>query len=72
MEMHGSIELNLRLAVESSRRLHGHPIHADTLQFWADLIIEARSARAAHEAFYDADVDRYIAELETVLAQHAL
>jgi hypothetical protein len=72
MEMHGSIAFNLRLAVESSRRLQGHPIHADTLQFWSDLIKEARSLRAAGEAFDDADVDGYIAELETVLAQHVL
>ena len=72
MEMHGNIALNLRLAVESSRRLQGHPVHADTLQFWRDLIQEARAHRGAGEAFEDADVDRYIADLETMLAQHVL
>ncbi len=68
MEVHGSIAQNLRAAVESSRRLRGHPIHRDTLQFWSGLIAEARSRRAAGEDLDDPTVDEAIAELEVVLA----
>ena len=71
MEVHGSIAQNLRAAVESSRRLSGHPVYKDTLQFWAALIAEARSRRAAGEALDDAEVDEAIAELEVALAQNA-
>ena len=68
MEVHGSIEQNLKAAVESSRRLRGHPIHKDTLQFWSGLVAEARSRRAAGEVRDDPAVDEAIAELEIVLA----
>jgi hypothetical protein len=37
MELHGSIMNNLTSAVQSARRLSGHPVHADTLGHWADI-----------------------------------
>ena len=70
MDVHGSIAQNLKAAVQSSRRLKGHPIHKDTLQFWLSLVREARSRRAAgdiHECDRSA-VDEAIVELEVVLA----
>ena len=42
MELHGSIANNLTSAVQSARRLKGHPIHADTLGHWRDLLDDAR------------------------------
>ena len=69
MEMHGSLTRNLQLAVESSRRLSGHPIHKDTLSFWSDLIRAARSKRAAGEDLDDPALEAAIRELELVLAQ---
>jgi hypothetical protein len=72
MEVHGSITQNLSAAVESSRRLKGHPIHRDTLKFWSDLVAEARSRRAADEVMDDPSVDAAIAELDVVLAQGAV
>lgn len=68
MELHGSITQNLQAAVESSRRLKGHPIHRDTLAFWSDLIREARARRSAGDGADDREVEEAIAELETVLA----
>jgi hypothetical protein len=68
MEVHGDIAPNLGAAVQSSRRLKGHPIHRDTLQFWSDLIAEARSRRAAGEVLDDPEVAEAIAELEVVIA----
>ena len=70
MEIHGSMEANLQAAVESSRRLKGHPIHRDTLSFWSDLIREARARRAAGE-HQNSGIEQAIAELEVVLAQPA-
>ncbi len=71
MQLHGTIAQNLQLAVESSRRLRGHPIHKDTLSFWSDLIKEARARRAAGVDVNDPTVDASIAELEVVLSQPA-
>jgi hypothetical protein len=45
MEIHGSISKNLEMALESAKRLRGHVVHADTLQFWTDLLSEARKQR---------------------------
>ena len=69
MELHGSIAHNLKAAVESSRRLRGHPVHKDTLQFWSDLIREARARRAAGEALDECEVEEAISELAVVLTQ---
>lgn len=57
----------LLAAVESSRRLKGHPIHRDTLAFWSDLIREARARRSAEEGIDDREAEEAIAELESVL-----
>lgn len=69
MDMHGSLARNLQLAVESSRRLSGHPVHKDTLAFWSDLIQAARSKRAAGEDLDNRIIEDAIRELELVLAQ---
>lgn len=42
MELHGTIEVNLIAAINSSRRLKGHPVHGDTLNHWTDVLGEAR------------------------------
>lgn len=67
MELHGSITQNLLAAIESSRRLKGHPIHRDTLAFWSDLIRETRARRSAGEGIDDREAEEAIAELESVL-----
>jgi hypothetical protein len=68
MELHGSLASNLQMAIDSSKRLRGHPVHRDTLAFWSDLIGEARARRAAGADPDDQDVERLIAELETAIA----
>ena len=42
MDLHGSIANNLTSALRSARRLRGHPVHADTLDHWTDLLHHAR------------------------------
>ena len=69
MELHGTLAYNLQLALDSSRRLRGHPVHRDTLAFWSELIGEARASRVAGDPADDTDVDRLIAELETAIAE---
>jgi hypothetical protein len=57
------------MALDSSKRLRGHPVHRDTLAFWSDLVGEARARRAAAADPDDPDVERLIAELETAIAE---
>lgn len=65
MQLHGSIETNLVLALQSARRLRDHPVHADTLAHWADLIRHARREIVADST---EPVLTLIVELERELA----
>jgi hypothetical protein len=47
VEIHGSLENNLAAALLSARRLKGHPVHADTVAYWTDLLRHARRELAA-------------------------
>jgi hypothetical protein len=47
MELHGSLATNLTSAVQSARRLRGHPVHPDTLGHWSDLLHHARRELSA-------------------------
>ena len=65
MEIHGSIANNLTSAVQSARRLRGHPIHGDTLGHWKDLLNHARQELANGST---EPLQTLIAELENELA----
>ena len=47
MELHGTVEVNLKAAVRSAQRFRGSPVHRDTLQHWSDLLNHARHEHAA-------------------------
>jgi hypothetical protein len=67
MKLHGSIEDNLVAAVRSARRFRVHPVHADTLRHWDDLLQHARRELAS--AGEDRRViEPLIVELETEIA----
>jgi hypothetical protein len=68
MELHGSIANNLTSAVQSARRLRGHPVHADTLDHWRDLLNHARQELANGST---EPVQALIVELENELADRA-
>ena len=70
MKIHGSIGDNLTAAVRSARRLRAHPVHADTLEHWRDLLHHARQELALGTAPPEA-IEPLIAELETELAARA-
>lgn len=65
MELSGSISKNLTLAVQSARRLRRHPVHADTLAYWEDLLSHARREVAGGST---EQIQALIAELESELA----
>ena len=65
MELHGSIVNNLTSAVQSARRLSGHPVHADTLGYWADLLHHARREMAEGST---EPIQSLVLELEKELA----
>ena len=69
MDLHGSIATNLSSAVQSARRLSGHPVHADTLSHWTDLLHHARRELAAGSS---EGLQSLILELETELADRAV
>lgn len=66
MELHGTIANNLTSAIQSARRLRGHPVHSDTLDHWSDLLSYARQAlsEGSHEP-----IQNLILELENELAE---
>ena len=66
MELHGSIAKNLTSAVQSARRLRGHPVHADTLGHWAELLHHARRELAGSST---EQIRSLILELEKELAE---
>jgi hypothetical protein len=68
MELHGSIANNLASAVRSARRLRGHPVQADTLDHWRDLLSHARQELANGST---EPIQALIVELENELADRA-
>jgi len=64
MEICGSAQANLRAAIRCARRLHGQPVHADTLNHWIELIA---AARAQSQATAPGKNDDLVADLERQL-----
>ncbi len=70
MDLYGSMAENLQAAVNSAKRHKDHPVHSETVRFWADLLQHARSLRAAgHEEALA--VDPLLAELDLAVAQRS-
>lgn len=69
MEVSGTIEDNLRHAVQSAKRLMARPIYTDTLKFWHELLQLARHEKAQRPSSEQAAIDALISELEVVLSE---
>ena len=69
MQLHGSTEGNLIAAVRSASRLRGHPVHADTIKHWADLLHHARRELSSTAALPSEHLQRLVAELEDEMAK---
>jgi hypothetical protein len=72
MKLHGSIIGNLTAAVRSVRRLRGRPVHADTLGYWAELLLHARRDRPAGYRQERHVLGRLIIDLETEIAERKI
>ena len=70
MKLHGSIRDNLVAAVRSARRLREHPVHADTLKHWDDLLHHARRELASGTGERPL-IEPLVIELETEIAGRA-
>jgi len=66
MLLHGSLDANLLAALGSMQRLRGHPVHADTLAHWRELVAHAR--RSLNEVDDSETLQKLIAQLDGELA----
>jgi hypothetical protein len=66
MDLHGTVSNNLASALQSARRLRGHPVHPDTLAHWTDLLHHARRELAAGST---EPISPLVLELEKEIAQ---
>ena len=71
MKLHGSLIDNLEGALASVRRLRGHPVYKDTLNYWAELVQEARRARQDPARSRTDELEAAIVKLEIELAERA-
>lgn len=68
MEPGGDIHADLKAALGSIRRLRGHPVHADTLRYWHDLVHQARR-EIGPEGPAREEMEALIAGIEGALAE---
>jgi hypothetical protein len=61
MQIAGSIQANLRAALQCARRLKDNPVHPDTVEHWTSVAAAARAEPAAMGSFKTRDL---ITELE--------
>ena len=68
MDLCGSLAENVQAAVSSAKRHRNHPVHAETVKFWADLLQHARSLRTVgHEEALA--IDPLLAALDLAIAE---
>ena len=68
MKLHGDIFENLRNAIRSAKRLQGQRVHQDTLDFWDELLQEARRQAPLCGAAQLPLIHELIASLESEIA----
>jgi hypothetical protein len=61
MQFAGSIQTNLRAALQCARRLKDNPVHPDTVDHWANLVAAGKAEPEAMRSFKTRDI---ISELE--------
>jgi len=72
MDLHGSIEDNIIAAIRSARRLCGHPVYSETLNYWGELLHQARHDLAIGAAPEPATLEQLVLELESQLAERTI
>ena len=71
MEIAGSLKENLEAAVRSARRLRGHAVHRDTLDFWGSLLLLARATKKWEPIGDMMGIETLVAELHEELSLRA-
>lgn len=71
LALHGSIHDNLAAALRSARRHRGHPLYADTVRFWHELLGHARRVLANGPPPDAPELRQLVLELETELADRS-
>ena len=69
MKLHGSTEGNLISAIRSAGRLRQRPVHADTVKFWSDLVLHARTELSSCAALSSNGLKNLISELELEISR---
>jgi hypothetical protein len=69
MDLHGSVAENLQSAIASAIRLREHPVYAETLVFWRQLLNEARRSRKELAGAELAALEALTEKLEHEIAQ---
>lgn len=67
MKLHGSLAKNLQTALQSAKRLRGHPIHKDTLVFWDELLAHGRAEMRSRPTAETAEIEVLLAQLQEEL-----
>jgi hypothetical protein len=71
MQLHGTIEINLVAALRSANRLRDQRVHRDTLQFWTDLVWQARCELSSSAVVRSDLLSRLVGDLELRIAQQS-
>jgi hypothetical protein len=69
MELHGTLRDNLKAALSSVRRLRGHPVHADTVQHWSELLHHTRRQLAGENCQDREQVEALALELQVAIVE---
>jgi hypothetical protein len=69
MKLHGSTEGNLISAIRSAGRFRDRPVHTDTIKFWSDLVLHARTELSSTAALPANGLKHLISELELEIAR---
>ncbi len=68
MNLHGSLIKNLQTALASAKHLKGHPVHKDTLAFWAELLAHGRAEVRSQPDADAAEIEMLPTQLQAELA----
>jgi hypothetical protein len=70
MKLHGTLAANLEDAIASAERLRGRRIYSDTLDYWAELLSQARVTLAEASDPQPHRVARLLDRLADLLSEH--
>jgi hypothetical protein len=70
MKLHGTLAVNLEDAIASAERLRGRRVYSDTVDYWAELLREARVNRPDTAELHQQKIDRLLDRLASLLSEY--